>query len=484
MEGDFSEVQDQIDRLDLKGTSVVIRSGNPSQKCDLERVSAPLARSVTILSDTSMTANQADAKSLRTMLCLQSLDYLSGHITVEMQDVDNRRLMLLLGNKKVEVVVAHDFLGRVIVRSSNQSGLSHVLTSILGYKDNDLYMKDWPDLYGKEFGEIVYLFEDAIVLGIQDGFGDCHLNPDEHDMYDEGDSLVFLAWDDDTYHPMPPERAHMVQLSDKPVDGRKSEREVNEFILVVGWRRDLCDFLLEIHLSRPRCTQITIFASVEIEERENLLSENGRWRKYDAGCKQKLEHVVGDPTSRRDIMSLNLKQYDSIFVVADEFFEGRMEERDGYALNSTLLMLDIIHTHPEFAAQERSTNFVVEILGTQWLTGLGEVTDYVVSNKLVSSALAMVTECRAINNVLTVILDHHGCDISLQSILEYVPRAQLEAEIAFWDIVGYVRRHNSICLGYLLDENGSQPKALLNPEDKRVLRKWSETTRLVILGDS
>jgi len=471
--------------MGLQGTSVLIRSGNLSQKHDLEKVSAPHARSVTILSDMSMTANQADAKSLRIMLCLQQcLDHLSGHITVEMQDVDNRRLMVLLGNQNVEVVVAHDFLGRVIVRSSNQSGLSQVLTSLLGFKDNDLYIKNWPDLYGKQFGEIVYLFEDAIVLGIQEATGDCNLNPAGDEIYDDGDSLVFLAWDDDTYHPMPPKEAYPVQLANTHVDKKTSEQETNETILVVGWRRDLCDFLQEIHVSRPRCTRITIFAGVPIDERENRLSENGRWRNYDAGLKQKLEHVVGEATSRRDLLSLKLERYDSIFVVADEFFDGKMEERDGSALNTTLLILDIKQSNPEFAeriAQEGNTNLIVEILGTDWLTGFSQVTDYVMSNNLVSSALAMVTECRAINNVLSVILDR-GCDISLHSILEYVPRAQLEAKMAFWDIVGYVRRQDSICLGYLLNEEGWQPK--LNPENKRVLRRWSETTKLVILCDA
>jgi len=336
----------------------------------------------------------------------------------------------------------------------------------------------------------VYLFKDAIVIGIQNEFGDCTLNPCEDVVYKTGDSLICLAWDDDTYESMPPEQAYKVQLSNTLVNKKTPEQEVNESVLIVGWRRDLSDFLQEIHAVRKRCTEVTIFATASIEEREDLLSENCRWRKYDDGLKVKLKHVVGEPTSHQDMLSLKLDQYDTIFVVADEMFEGRMEERDGNALNIALLIADIKNEqNPRLdaeIAQEHSTNLVVEMLGTKWLTGFSQATDYVMSNSLVSSALAMVTECRTINSVLTHILDEKGCNIYLHSILEYLQDVQCEVDMAFWDIVGYVRRQNSICMGYVLEgnEESLHREIFLNPKDKHVPRKWSRTTKLVVLSDS
>lgn len=52
---------------------------------------------------------------------------LSGHVVVEMSDLDNEPLVKLVGGELVETVVAHDVIGRLMIQCALQPGLAQVL---------------------------------------------------------------------------------------------------------------------------------------------------------------------------------------------------------------------------------------------------------------------------------------------------------------------------------------------------------------------
>lgn len=51
---------------------------------------------------------------------------LSGHIVVELSDLDNEVLVKLVGGDLVETVVAHDVIGRLMIQCARQPGLAQV----------------------------------------------------------------------------------------------------------------------------------------------------------------------------------------------------------------------------------------------------------------------------------------------------------------------------------------------------------------------
>lgn len=64
-------------------------------------------------------------------------------------------------------------------------------------------MKSWPSLTGRTFGEVLLQFQGAVVLGIKTAeFGDVLLNPEDDTEIQEGDEIIVLAEDDDTYSPL------------------------------------------------------------------------------------------------------------------------------------------------------------------------------------------------------------------------------------------------------------------------------------------
>ena len=116
----------QRSRKHMRGTSVVFRRGNPLLAHDLDRVSAALAHAVIILAQ-SGESGRADTNTLRTCLSLNELDPpLRGHIVTEVVDSDNQALMQLVSRDKVELVVPHELVGRIMIQATRQKGLTQL----------------------------------------------------------------------------------------------------------------------------------------------------------------------------------------------------------------------------------------------------------------------------------------------------------------------------------------------------------------------
>lgn len=74
---------------------------------------------------------------------------------------------------------------------------------ILGFENAEFYIKRWPGLDGCCFEDVLISFPDAIPCGVKvhaDG-GKIIINPDDRYILQEGDEILVIAEDDDTYAP-------------------------------------------------------------------------------------------------------------------------------------------------------------------------------------------------------------------------------------------------------------------------------------------
>ena len=153
-------------RQRLRGTKVVLRSGSPVLVQDLAKVSAEKARATLILAAPG-DPDVADAHTLRCVLAMQSLNYISGHIVAEMRDLDNEPLVRLVGGDVIETVTSHDVLGRLILMSAREPGLASVYSTVLGFDGDEFYAQNWPVLDGLKFSEAAFRFPAAIPIGVR-----------------------------------------------------------------------------------------------------------------------------------------------------------------------------------------------------------------------------------------------------------------------------------------------------------------------------
>lgn len=83
--------------------------------------------------------------------------------------------------------------------------LFQIWEDILGFENCEFYIKRWSQLDGMQFEDILISFPNAIPCGIKVASygGKIILNPDDSYVLQEGDEILVIAEDDDSYAPAP-----------------------------------------------------------------------------------------------------------------------------------------------------------------------------------------------------------------------------------------------------------------------------------------
>ncbi|KAG2593248.1 hypothetical protein PVAP13_5NG110329 [Panicum virgatum] len=419
-ERDKEEMEMDIAKLefDFMGTSVICRSGSPLILADLKKVSVSKARAIIVLASDE-NADQSDARALRVVLSLTGVkEGLRGHVVVEMSDLDNEPLVKLVGGELIETVVAHDVIGRLMIQCALQPGLAQIWEDILGFENAEFYIKRWPELDGMRFGDVLISFPDAVPCGVKvaSKAGKILINPDDEYVLREGDEVLVIAEDDDTYAPAPLPEVNKGFLPNIPTPPKYPEK-----ILFCGWRRDIHDMIMVLEAFLAPGSELWMFNEVPEKEREIKLTDGGL--DICGLTNIKLVHKEGNAVIRRHLENLPLETFDSILILADESVEDSIVHSDSRSLATLLLIRDIQSKRlpsKELKSPHRYNGFchsawiremqhasdksiiISEILDsrTRNLVSVSKISDYVLSNELVSMALAMVAEDKQINRVL------------------------------------------------------------------------------------
>lgn len=503
-ETERSEMEEAImDRIeDMKGSVVVTRCGNPMLPKDLRMVSAATSRSIVVLSDSDVSSTRADEKTLRTVLGLRSLKGIGGgsdikttlqiglesgddngegpHIVAEMSDIDNAPLIEIVGGGAVETLVTHDITGRLIIQASRQPGLSSVLESLIGFEGCEFYTETWSALNGRTFGDAYFCFENAIAIGVVNAKGERCLNPANGLALEEGDRIIVIAEDNDTYEAAP-EPLYAYREGD--FGSRPPSEMKPSHILVCGWRRDFGDFLQQLDATCAKGSVLTLFSNVELEDRDKRLSENGRVLRLRNTT---LVHEVGDQTTRRDLENLPIETYESVITVSEEDFEAEAIAADGRTIATMLLLRDIQRTRSfnrrvspflGGGAPGGSLSLTSEVLDprSRELIATANISEYVMSNQLIASAIALVAEDREAAGIIGEVLGSEGNSLYLRRLERFVEPGE---ELSFWQVAARVRDSHEILLGF--SEGG---EVTINPEGKDQVVEWQEDRLLIVLAE-
>ncbi|VVB15507.1 unnamed protein product [Arabis nemorensis] len=497
-ERDKEEMEIDISKFefDLMGTSVIYRSGSPLILADLKKVSVSSARAIIVLGSDE-NADQSDARALRVVLSLTGVkEGWKGHVVVEMCDLDNEPLVKLVGGEHIETVVAHDVIGRLMIQCALQPGLAQIWEDILGFENAEFYIKKWPQLDGYRFEDVLISFPNAIPCGVKVAVdGKIVLNPSDNYVLEEGDEILVIAEDDDTYAPgsLPEVRmCHVPKMQDPP--------KYPERILFCGWRRDIDDMIKVLEALLAPGSELWMFNEVPDQEREKKLTDAGL--NISKLVNIKLVHRQGNAVIRRHLESLPLETFDSILILAEQSLENSIVHSDSRSLATLLLIRDIQSKRLPYKDTKSSTlrisgfpsccwirkmqqasdkSIVIsEILDsrTKNLVSVSRISDYVLSNELVSMALAMVAEDKQINRVLKELFAEKGNELCIRPAEFYIYDQE---EVCFYKIMRRARQRQEIIIGYRL---AGMDQAVINPSDKSKLRKWSLDDVFVVIASS
>eukprot|EP00123_Amoebidium_parasiticum_P016867 comp23617_c2_seq1/m.40189 comp23617_c2_seq1/g.40189 ORF comp23617_c2_seq1/g.40189 comp23617_c2_seq1/m.40189 type:complete len:773 (-) comp23617_c2_seq1:135-2453(-) len=477
-ERDKEDMEQEIkdSEIDFLGTEIICRSGSPILMSELRKVSAVSAKSTIVLAeDDNVDADGSDARALRIVLSLVGLyretKTTRGHIVVEIRDIDNRMLVHLVGKDLVETVVSHDVIGRLMIQSARQPALAHILAELLSFDGNEIYFKEWPELTGKTFEELFYLFQDAIPIGIkQHATGQVMLGPPSDTCIAEGDQIIVIAEDDDTYFPS--DRPLAAPVSPALKVDRNNEAAKPEKLMFCGWRRDIDDMVMELDKVVAEGSELYMMSAVPIKKRRGLLAEGGL--EVSKLRNLTLVHRQGNTVLRRHLEPLPLEEFESILILADESYENNIQDADSRSLATLLLIRDIQQQRLGYKCEKMLVSEILDAR-TRSLVSVAKISDYVMSNDIVSSVIAQVSENRDANAVWSELLTDEGMET-------YVRPANLYGivglELDFWGVLARTRLYNEIAIGYKLV---TQDTPVLNP-DKFLVRKWEATDMIVCLA--
>ncbi|TYI38183.1 hypothetical protein ES332_A02G007800v1 [Gossypium tomentosum] len=497
-ERDKEEMELDIAKMefDFRGTSVICRSGSPLILADLKKVSVSKARAIVVLADDG-NADQSDARALRTVLSLTGVkEGLRGHIVVELSDLDNEVLVKLVGGELVETVVAHDVIGRLMIQCARQPGLAQIWEDILGFENCEFYIKRWPQLDGMQFEDVLISFPDAIPCGVKVASrgGKIILNPEDSYVLQGGDEVLVIAEDDDTYAP-----GALPMVWRGSLAGDFIVPKLTEKILLCGWRRDMEDMIMVLDAFLAPGSELWMFNEVVESERERKLIDGGL--DLSRLVNITLVHREGNAVIRRHLESLPLESFDSILILADESVEDSAIQADSRSLATLLLIRDIQAKRLPYReamvtrgqrgsfsrgswigemqqASDRSV-IISEILDprTKNLLSMSKISDYVLSNELVSMALAMVAEDRQINDVLEELFAEEGNELHIRLAELYLHEGE---EMSFYEVILRARQKREIVIGYRLE---NAERAVINPPNKNERRRWSVKDVFVVITE-
>ncbi|XP_075075853.1 ion channel CASTOR isoform X3 [Nicotiana tabacum] len=432
-ERDKEEMELDIAKMefDFRGTSVICRSGSPLILADLKKVSVSKARAIVVLAEDG-NADQSDARALRTVLSLTGVkEGLRGHIVVELSDLDNEVLVKLVGGDLVETVVAHDVIGRLMIQCARQPGLAQIWEDILGFENCEFYIKKWPQFHGMQFEEVLISFPDAIPCGIKvaSSGGKIILNPDDSYLLQEGDEVLVIAEDDDSYAPAPLPMVQGGNLPKNLIIPKTTER-----ILFCGWRRDMEDMIL-----------ILILADESVED--SAIQADSR----SLATLLLIRDIQAKRLPYREAMASKIHRGSSS--------QGSWREEMQQASDKSVIISEILDPR------------------TKNLLSMSKISDYVLSNELVSMALAMVAEDRQINDVLEELFAEEGNEMQIRGADLYLCEGE---ELSFYEVLLRARQRREIVIGYRL---ANAEKAIINPPAKTERRRWSVKDVFVIIAD-
>jgi voltage-gated potassium channel Kch len=424
------EIRDKCPNL--KNTKVICRSGNPNDMVDLAIVNPQEAKSIILLAPEDGDADP-DAQTIKNILAItNNPNRKEGayHIVAEMRDERNMQIGKIVGKDEVELLLTDDLVSRIMVQTCRQSGLSVVYTGLTEFEGAEIYFNDEPALYGKTFGETIFMYKDSAVMGFQAPDGSVIINPPMDTIVEKGSKVIAITEDDDT---LIVDHSNNYNIDESAFSDAEETTSSEEHTLILGWNNRGAAIIREMDNYVQKGSTVKVIAGYDDNEEtvKSLIPHTKN---------MKLEFVRGDVTDRPLLDSLNVEKFDHIIVLS---YVGKM---DLQAADSQTL-ITLLHLRDIADIKDVDLSIVSEIMdvGNRELASVTKADDFVVSDKMISQLMSQVSENKDLMRVFEYLFDSEGSEIYLKPATDYVKPG---VEVNFYTLLASAKRMNQVVIGY------------------------------------
>ena len=238
-ERDKVEMEEIIaDRIpDTGNLRVVCRSGRPDSLMDLKVCSLETCKSIIVNLDD-------DFMTVKTILACNSLldEYGNNdaYITATVRDREVLQPAKIAGGDRVEILNFQKTIARLMVQSGRHPGMSEILSELLSFKGDEIYVEENPSLEGLTLRELNLRLPDSTAIGIVRD-NKPMLNYDIDSAFQPGDQLIWIADDDDPLQL----QEHTATIDESAFSHEQDAGEEPHTLLVLGCTNMLRQILLE-----------------------------------------------------------------------------------------------------------------------------------------------------------------------------------------------------------------------------------------------
>lgn len=468
---DKVEMEDEIRNKmgNLKNTKVICRKGSPNDLIDLGIANPYTSKSIIILAPED---GNADPLTIKTILAITNNPKRRPepyHIVAEIKDKKNVEIAKMVGKQEVEIVLTDDIIGKMMVQTSRQSGLSIVITELLDFEGVEIYMTDASALTGRTYGESVFLYENSSVIGIQSADGTVKINPPMDQVIQSGDQLIAITEDDDTLVPFVgqpplPNESAIVNLNSGKIEPER--------ILLLGWNKRAIVIIREMDNYVGQGSYMKVVSSFDTDM-DHILDIAKTLKNI------RLEFQHADTTTHEVIDSLDITSYDSIQLLC---YKDEMDMQDADAQT----LISLLHIRRVMDETGKDIKIVSEMLDLK-NRDLAEVTkadDFIVSDKLISLLMSQISENKALMGVFDDLFNASGSEIYLKPISDYI---RLGESIDFYTVLESAKRKGQTAIGYrvaaLAHDHEKAYGVVLNPVKSKALSFTAQDKIIVLAKD-
>jgi len=451
-----------------KNTKIICRSGDPIDINDLEIGNPYFTKSIILLD--SHTEN-SDAEIIKVILALttnKQKRVTPYHITAEIESKKNLDVAKMVGKEEVELILSDEFISRIMVQTSRQSGLSVVYTDLLDFDGDEIYFQDEPKIVGKTFREVLFLYNESSIIGLQRKDKKVLLNPPLDTVIEAGSKVIAISEDDNT-----------VVISNKKYSINEDLISTEDYpglahgkILILGWNRKAKIIIRELASYSKSISTISVVA--ELQDMDETIAKLNKDFPLT-----KIEYQVADTTDREVLENLDINDYEHLLLLSyqDHY---KMQQADAKTL------ITLLHLRNIGEKWGMVLNIVSEMLDVKnrELASVTNVDDFIVSDNIISLIISQVAENKFLMQIFEQLFKAEGNEIYLKPAIGYV---QPDKKVNFYTILASALKKNEIAIGYRImehyrDENKNHG-IVLNPVKSKKI-SLSSVDFVIVLSES
>ena len=458
-ERDKVEMEEIIaDRIpDTGNLRVVCRSGRPDSLMDLKVCSLETCKSIIVNLDD-------DFMTVKTILACNSLldEYGNNdaYITATVRDREVLQPAKIAGGDRVEILNFQKTIARLMVQSGRHPGMSEILSELLSFKGDEIYVEENPSLEGLTLRELNLRLPDSTAIGIVRD-NKPMLNYDIDSAFQPGDQLIWIADDDDPLQL----QEHTATIDESAFSHEQDAGEEPHTLLVLGCTNMLRQILLEEDDYSSPGSKVIIAAEPGRLDRDSLPAQNELTnieldiRECGIFKRSVLEKLVAEKPS-------------SILLMSDSDLEEEVADA-----RTLMLQLHLTDIAEEIGADIPLT-IEMNSARNQRLSQMMRATDFVVSSSITAKMMVQISEHRHKKEILNDLISDEGSTIYMKPVTRYV---KIDKPINFYTLGASAARYGEVAIGYKKLEEDGTFTTVVNPHGREA-EKFSERDDLIVIA--